>query len=314
MSPGSPQSAKRILFFGSPPIALPSLEALLESGHEVIGVVTGPDRPAGRGMDLRPSAVKSAATSRNLPVLQPPTLRTSEAQSALAAMAADVYVVVAYGLILPAEVLDLPALGCVNVHFSLLPRHRGAAPVQWAILEGDEVTGVSIMNMDVGLDTGPVLKTVELAIGENETAGELEERLSSVGAKALVEVIDSLETIEPQPQPDEGATYAAKLSGADARIDWALPAQSIRNLVHGLNPRPGAWTTLGARRVKILRVGVSDAELAGAPGALEISRSGVRVITGTAALELIELQPQGKPRMRAVDFARGIKTPDPRFE
>lgn len=305
--------SKRILFFGSPPVAVESLRALVDSRHEVVGVVTGPDRPAGRGMDLKPSSVKAAALELGIEVLQPDTLRSEEAQQTLAAAQADVFAVVAYGLILPAEVLSIPRMGCINVHFSLLPRHRGAAPVQWAIIEGDAETGVSIMRMDPGLDTGPVLKTVAEPIGHDDTAGQLAERLSQIGASALVEVIDDLESLRAVPQPDSGATYASKLTSRDAQIDWSRPAVRIKDLVRALNPRPGAWTLLEGRRLKIWRVRVTGRPSEGPAGSLVVDKASVEVSTADGTVELLEVQPEGKARMTALDFARGQRLDAGRF-
>lgn len=299
-------TSKKALFFGSPEVAVVSLRALIDSRHEVVGVVTGPDRPAGRGMKLKPSPVKEAATSLGLPVLQPASLRTPEVHAEMASLGADAFVVVAYGLILPVEVLEMPRLGCVNVHFSLLPRHRGAAPVQWAIIEGDTETGVSIMRMDAGLDTGPVLRTVVERIDPDETAGELTGRLAAIGARALVEVIDELEHLPAQPQPDEGATYAAKLSSEQARIDWSESAVRIKNLVRALQPHPGAWTELNGRRLKVLAAQTTERASEGPPGqVVMVGKSWLGVNTADGVVELLEVQPEGKPRMSAADFARG---------
>ncbi|MEX2587037.1 MAG: methionyl-tRNA formyltransferase [Actinomycetota bacterium] len=315
MTPAAdPVEGKKVLFFGSPQIAVDALRALVDSRHEVVGVVTGPDRPAGRGMQIQPSSVKAAAVESGIEVLQPDTLRSAEAQAALAGMGADLFAVVAYGLILPVEVLDTPPLGCINVHFSLLPRHRGAAPVQWAIIEGDAETGVSIMQMDPGLDTGPVLKTVIEPIGDEETAGELADRLAKIGAKALVEVVDDLENLEAVPQADRGATYAAKLTGRDAEIDWSQPAVRIKDLVRALNPRPGAWTRFNGRRLKVLRTRVVDRPSQEPPGTLTVGKVSVEVDTQSHLLELLEVQPEGKARMAAVDFFRGQHLTRGRFD
>ncbi|HYN98916.1 MAG TPA: methionyl-tRNA formyltransferase, partial [Actinomycetota bacterium] len=201
---GGSTLARRVAFFGTPGIAVPTLQALIDSGHEVVGVVTAPDKPRGRGMNLQPSEVKALAVANDIPVLQPPTLRSEEAQAALRDLGADVFVVVAYGLILPKAVLDIPPLGCVNVHFSLLPRWRGAAPVQWAILEGDASSGVAIMQMDPGMDTGPVLEMVEEPISPEDTSGTLADRLAVLGAKLIPDVVGRLHEITPSVQPEEG--------------------------------------------------------------------------------------------------------------
>jgi methionyl-tRNA formyltransferase len=280
----------------------------MNSAHEVVAVVTTPDKPKGRGMKVQTSPVKAAALEAGLPVLQPPTLRSPEVQESLAALGADVFVVVAYGLILPTEVLAIPPLGCVNVHFSLLPLFRGAAPVQWAILEGHRTTGVAIMKMDPGLDTGPVLRMVEEPVEPEDDAGSLADRLSHLGAKVLVEVLDRLEEIEPVPQPDSGSSYASKLSNDDARIDWSLPAASINNRIRAFSPRPGAWSLLNGKRLKILRARVLDGT-GSDPGTLAITpEGGLRIDAGTGSLELEEVQPEGRSRMTAQEFVRGHRT------
>ena len=259
-------------------------------------------------MDLQPSPVKAASHALGIPVLQPRTLRNEEVQKDLAAQGADVFVVVAYGLILPPEVLDTPPLGCVNVHFSLLPLLRGAAPVQWALLEGHAKTGVSIMQMDPGLDTGPVLEMVEEPIRPDDDSGTLAQRLSAVGASVLADVIGRLEDIEPVPQPETGSTYAAKLSSEDARLDWALPARVIWNRVRAFAPKPGAWTTWNGKRLKILKARHMD-EAAGEPGVVELADRNrtLRVGTGEGVLELVEVQPEGRSRMSAEEFVRGYR-------
>lgn len=270
-------------------------------------VVTAPDKPKGRGMKVRPSPVKEEALASRIRVLQPPTLRKPEVQEQLAALGADVFVVVAYGLILPQGVLDIPPLGCINVHFSLLPLLRGAAPVQWALLEGHTKTGVAIMEMEAGLDTGPVLRMVEEPIRPEDDAGSLGERLSQLGADLLVDVLDRLEEIEPAPQPETGSTYASKLSNDDARIDWTAPAASVLNRIRAFAPRPGAWTLFNGRRLKILRARLSD-EGGGEPGSLEVTpEGGLRASAGERSVELLEVQPEGKSRMGTPEFVRGYR-------
>lgn len=255
-------------------------------------------------MKLHPSEVKAAAVEAGIPVLQPPTLRTDAAQAALRELGADVFVVVAYGLILPKAVLDIPPLGCVNVHFSLLPRWRGAAPVQWAILEGDAESGVAIMQMDPGLDTGPVYEMVPEPIRRDDTSGTLSDRLAQLGAGILPGILDRIDGLTPTPQADEGVTYASKLTPEDARIDWSMPAEAIRNRIRAFNPRPGAWTTTGGRRLKIWEA--EPAERSGlVPGQVKVE--GDRLVAGTAtvpvSLEIV--QPEGKGRMAAPEYLRG---------
>jgi methionyl-tRNA formyltransferase len=255
-------------------------------------------------MKLQPSEVKALAVTHGIPVLQPPTLRTEEAQAALRGLEADVFVVVAYGLILPRAVLDIPPLGCVNVHFSLLPRWRGAAPVQWAILEGDASSGVAIMQMDPGMDTGPVLEMVEEPISPDDTSGTLADRLAILGAKLIPEIVGRLHEITPIPQPEEGVTLASKLTPEHAHIDWTLPADKIRNRIRAFNPRPGAWTTLNGRRLKIWQAQHVDDE-SSAPGTLWDRDGELTVQTGTQQLRLLEVQPEGKARMTGAEFIRG---------
>jgi methionyl-tRNA formyltransferase len=258
-------------------------------------------------MNVQPSPVKVAAGDAGIPVVQPATLRSPEAQDALAGLGADVFVVVAYGLILPPAVLQIPPLGCINVHFSLLPRFRGAAPVQWAILEGDTRTGVSIMQMDAGLDTGPVLQMIEEPIKEEDDAGSIAERLSHRGARILVEVLDRLEELEAEAQPEAGSTYASKLTSEDAHIDWSVPASSILNRIRAFSPRPGAWSVLNGKRLKILKARLADRG-DGSSGVLSVtSEGGLRVGAGEGALELEQVQPEGRSRMTAAEFVRGYR-------
>jgi methionyl-tRNA formyltransferase len=300
------------VFFGTPDIAVPTLRALVDSHHEVAGVVTAPDRPKGRGMNLQPSEVKAAAVEAGLPVLQPRTLRSEEAQAELRELNADVFVVAAYGLILPAAVLEIPPLGCVNVHFSLLPRWRGAAPVQWAVLEGDAESGVAIMQMDPGLDTGPVLEMVPEPIRPDDTAGTLAARLADLGARLVLQVLDRLEEIEPLEQPEDGVTYASKLTPEDARIDWSMPAGAIRNRIRAFNPRPGAWTSLNGKRLKIWSAELADSPSAEPAGTLRAEGESLVAQTGGGKLRLLEVQPEGKSRMSAAEFVRGYGKDLPR--
>jgi len=296
------------VFLGTPEAAVPSLEALLDSGHRVLAVATAPDRPKGRGMELAASPVKERAQAAGIPVLQPPSLRKPEAQAELAALGADVFVVCAYGLILPPAVLDQPRLGCVNVHFSLLPAFRGAAPVAAALLAGVPVSGVTIMQMDPGLDTGPILDTVEEPVRPDDDTGSLEARLAVAGADLLVSVLDRLEagTIGARPQDGSQASYAGKVTPEDARIDWDQPGASIVNRVRAFNPRPGAWTTLDGRRLKVWRARVAEESGGGAPGSFAGGSDGSLVVaTGDGALTLEEVQPEGGRRMPGADFLRG---------
>jgi methionyl-tRNA formyltransferase len=296
----------RVAFAGTPPFAATALEALVASGHEVAMVLTQPDRPAGRGMRLTPSAVSQAAQSRGLPVAKYATLRDSAAQSTLREARLDVMVVAAYGLLLPPEVLGIPVHGCINIHASLLPRWRGAAPIQRAILAGDQRTGVSIMQMDAGLDTGPVLLEEEIEIGPSDTTGSLTHVLARLGAQAMVQALSRLHELHPRPQDSALATHAAKVTRAEAAIDWTQPNDAIDRRVRAYNPAPGAETRLGEEVLKIWEA----APIAGSgrPGEIIVCNGQhVVVACGRGALELRRLQrPGGKP-VSAVELARGSR-------
>ncbi|MGY2461041.1 methionyl-tRNA formyltransferase [Vreelandella sulfidaeris] len=255
-------SRLRVVFAGTPEFAASSLATLLESQHEVVAVYTQPDRPAGRGRKLSPSPVKQLALEHGLPVYQPQTLKAPAEQAELAALNADIMVVVAYGLLLPQAVLDIPRLGCVNVHASLLPRWRGAAPIQRAIEAGDSVSGVTIMQMDAGLDTGAMLSEVRTPITPRTTGGDLHDRLAIQGANALINTLDALATdsVHATPQPDAGVTYAAKLSKAEAELDFHQPAQQLANKIRAFNPWPVAWCALGDDRLRLLMANAEEGE------------------------------------------------------
>ncbi|MBI4160948.1 MAG: methionyl-tRNA formyltransferase [Acidobacteria bacterium] len=300
----------RIVFMGTPAFSVPSLESLLRSGHEVAAVYTRADRPRGRGLRLAASPVKRFAAVRGLTVLQPESLRPPEVPERMRLSAPDLIVVVAYGRILPEAMLRIPRYGAVNVHASLLPRHRGAAPIPWAILAGDRETGVTTMQMDPGMDTGPVLLQRRCAIGAAETAGELSARLAALGAELLMETLDGIGrgTLRPLPQDPEGATYAPRLRPENARIDWGEGAGPIDRRVRAMNPAPGAFTRLGGLRLKIWRVrplppGPDSTD----PGTvLGVSGEGWRVgCGGSGRLEILELQPEGGSRMNPAAFGRG---------
>lgn len=299
----------RIVFLGTPNWAVPSLEILLTSHHDIVAVVTNPDRPAGRGYEMHAPPVKERALAAALPVLQPESARDRGFAAWFAAQEPDVAVVVAYGKILPASVLDLAPHGFLNVHFSLLPSYRGAAPVQRAVMDGLEETGVTIMRLTPGMDEGPVLASRTVPIDADETAGALGERLAREGAELLGQVIDPYlkGELEPQEQDHERATYAPKISTEEARIDWSVSAEEIRNKVRGLNPAPGAWTTLGGTRMKIHGVELSERASA-APGTLEIDDRGELLVgTGGGGLILKEVQVAGKRRMTGAELARGLR-------
>ena len=294
----------RILFAGTPPFAAAALDALADAGHDIALVLTQPDRPAGRGMKLVASAVKQAALARNLPVYQPASLKTPETHDPLAAAGADVMVVAAYGLILPQAVLDLPRLGCLNIHASLLPRWRGAAPIQRAILAGDAETGITIMQMDAGLDTGAMLSKTVVPIRDTDTAASLHDTLAAVGADAIVAALANYAALVPQAQDDSLATYAAKLSKEEARLDWRQPAALLARAVRAYHPVPGAWTLLDGEPLKIWAARAVAG--AGEPGTvLRADAEQLLVACGEGALALQEIQPAGSKRMAPAAFLAG---------
>ena len=308
----------RIAFAGTPQFALPALRALLASRHQVVGVLTQPDRPAGRGRELRAPPIKLLATEHGLPVAQPATLKTAEGRAALHGWAPELMVVVAYGLILPKPVLMLPRMGCLNIHGSLLPRWRGAAPIQRAVLAGDAETGISIMQLDEGLDTGPVLLERRRPIGLHDTAGDLHDALAELGAAALLEAIDGLVTGEllPRAQPAEGVTHAAKIEKSEARIDWSATATQIDRRIRAFNPWPVAETRLAGEGLRLLRSSVADAQAReAAPGTvLGLADDGLRVACGAGVIAISELQRAGKRPVSARDFANAVRLAGLRFE
>jgi methionyl-tRNA formyltransferase len=297
----------RLIFAGTPEFAARALAALLDAGHDVALVLTRPDRPAGRGLRLAPSAVKALALKRGLDVCQPTSLQDEETRVRLGASGADAMVVAAYGLILPESVLNITRLGAINIHASLLPRWRGAAPIQRAILAGDPLTGISIMQMDRGLDTGPVLAAESLAIAAEDTSASLHDRLAALGARLIVTALAQLERgqLSPRPQAAAGASYAAKITKAEAGIDWSEAAPVIERKVRAFNPLPGATTMIRGVGLKIWRAGVSAAE--GTPGTiLEAGATGIVVACGTKALCVLELQRAGGKRLAAAQFLAGF--------
>lgn len=308
----------RIAFAGTPQFALPALRALLASRHRVVGVLTQPDRPAGRGRELRASPIKLLALEHGLALAQPASLKTAEGRAVLHGWAPELLVVVAYGLILPPAVLLMPRMGCLNIHGSLLPRWRGAAPIQRALLAGDAETGISIMQLDEGLDTGPVLLERRRPIGLRDTAGDLHDALSELGAAALLEAIDGLSTGEllPRAQPAEGVTYAAKIEKSEARIDWNASAAQIDRQIRAFNPWPVAETRLAGEALRLLRSGVADAQACeAAPGTvLGVAEDGLRVACGEGVLAVNELQRAGKRPVSARDFANAVRLAGLRFE
>ncbi|WP_106745281.1 methionyl-tRNA formyltransferase [Yoonia maritima] len=290
----------RVVFMGTPDFSVPVLDALVDAGHVVVAVYCQPPRPAGRGKKDRPSPVQQRAEALGLTVRYPVSLKTPEAQQEFAALNADIAVVVAYGLILPQVVLDAPRHGCLNIHASLLPRWRGAAPIHRAIMAGDAQTGVCIMQMEAGLDTGPVLLREAFDIGVEETTGELHDRLSALGADLIVQALDQLDQLSPQVQPEDGVTYAAKIDKAEARVDWTQPAEVVDRLIRGLSPFPGAWCDVAGERVKLLgsRTVPGNAE----PGTV---LDGFTIACGAGAVEITRAQRQGKKAMSAEDVLRG---------
>jgi methionyl-tRNA formyltransferase len=293
----------RLVFMGTPDFAVPTLVELIGRGYDVAAVYTRAPKPAGRGMAPQPSPVERAARQFGLPVVTPTSLKTDEAQAAFAAHGADAAVVVAYGLILPRAVLDAMPLRCFNVHASLLPRWRGAAPINRAVMAGDADTGVTIMRMNEGLDTGDIAMVERFAIGPDMTAGELHDALAPLGADLMLRALGALERggLQLTPQPADGVVYAAKIAKAETRIDWARPAAEVHNHIRGLSPFPGAWFELGGVRIKVLRTTRADGH--GRPGTLLDDR--LTIACGEGAVRILDLQRAGKQPMRAEEFLRG---------
>ena len=295
---------------GTPAFACPILKALLVRPDPVVGVVCQPDRPRGRGLAVTPPEVKRLALARGLPVLQPERVRDAAFQDALRALAPDLIVVAAYGKILPRAILDLPSRGCINVHASLLPRHRGAAPIPWAILAGDSVTGVTIMAMNEEMDAGDMLLTRETPIVPSDTGGMLTDRLARLGAEAITEAIDGLQasTLPYVPQPPVGITFAPRIERAQGRLDWSRTAEELERRVRALAPAPSAFTSVAGKRLKIHQAALAPGQ--GDPGrVLGASPEGILVAAGTGALRLLEVQPEGRRRMRAAEFVAGHPLP-----
>lgn len=313
----------KIVFMGTPDFAVPTIKALVQAGHDVELVVSQPDRPVGRGLETKPTPIKKVAQDLGLAVVQPETLKDPEIRERLETISPEAIVVAAYGKILPKWLLDLPKEGCLNVHGSILPAYRGAAPIQRALMDGVEETGITIMRMDEGMDTGDMLLVRKLPVGPDETAGELTLRMAEAGAKAMVETLDklSLGELEVTPQDSTKATYAPKVEKEDAAIDWSASCVKIKNLVRAMNPSPGAYTTMNDRRVKILKVKAVDVaeyldrDTRGTPAtgwrvapglvvALDADLGPI-VACGDGALALVELQPAGKRAMSGAEFTRG---------
>lgn len=293
----------RIVFMGSPDFAVPSLNALSEAGHEIVATYSQPARPSGRGKTKRKTAVHRRAEELGIEVRTPKTLRNEEEQARFRSLDADLAIVAAYGLILPKPILEAPKNGCINIHASLLPRWRGAAPIQRAILAGDEVTGVTIMQMDEGLDTGATLLKRELAI-DGKNSGQVTEELANLGAMAIIEYLN--DPPSPEPQPEDGVTYAAKIDKAEARIDWATPTQEIIRQVRAFNPAPGAWFEANGERIKLLEAAVSR-EAGGRPGA--VLDEHLNIATGDGSLRVLRVQRAGRSPMAADELLRGFIIP-----
>ncbi|WP_442773254.1 methionyl-tRNA formyltransferase [Paenirhodobacter enshiensis] len=294
----------RVVFMGTPEFSVPVLRALA-AHHEVVAVYSQPPRPAGRGKKERPSPVHQTALDLGLEVRTPLNFRSDEARADFAALKADIAVVVAYGLILPQAVLDAPAKGCLNIHASLLPRWRGAAPIHRAIMAGDAETGVCIMRMEAGLDTGPVLLRAATPIAATDTTGDLHDRLSGMGARMILDALDHIDGLIPVPQPDAGVTYASKIDKAEAHVDWTRPATDLIRHINGLSPFPGAWTMIGPERIKLLRA--APASGAGTPGQV---LTGFTIACGEGALEILEAQREGKRPMPAAEVLKGLHLPE----
>ena len=300
----------RIVFMGTPDFAVGALEALVEAGHEVAAVVTQPDKPKGRGKEMQQTPVKVCALKHNIEVFQPAKIRTPEAVEVLRGYSADLFVVAAFGQILSKEILDMPKFGCVNIHASLLPKYRGAAPIQWAILDGEKETGVTIMQMNEGLDTGDMLTKVIVPIEDNDTGESLFDKLAEAGAKLLVETIPQIEagTLTPEPQEDSLSTYAKMIKKEMGLIDWKKEAVVLERLVRGMNSWPSAYTHFNGKTLKIWEAAVETSESAADPGTVvEVTRNSIKVQTGQDLLVLKQIQLEGKKRMDVAAFLLGYK-------
>lgn len=294
----------RVIFMGTPEFSVPVLEALVAAGHEIAAVYSQPPRPAGRGKKDRPSPVHQKALELGLEVRTPVSLKAVQEQDEFAALKADIAVVVAYGLILPQVILDAPKMGCLNIHASLLPRWRGAAPIHRAIMAGDSQTGICIMQMDAGLDTGAVLLRETTAIGTEETTAKLHDRLCEMGARLIVTALEELPKLQASAQPDVGVTYAAKIDKSESRIDWGQSAQEVDRKIRGLSPFPGAWCDIKGERLKLLASRVVKGD---APAGTVLD--GMTIACGSDAIEILMAQRQGKKPMAPEDILRGLELP-----
>jgi methionyl-tRNA formyltransferase len=298
----------KVIYMGTPDFAVPALRAIA-ARHDVLAVYSQPPRPAGRGQKERPTAVAQAAAALGLPVRTPATLRDPAVRDAFAALHADIAVVAAYGLILPQPVLNAPRHGCLNIHASLLPRWRGAAPIHRAILSGDPESGVTIMRMEAGLDTGPMLLSRATRIAADDTTGTLHDRLAAIGADLILDALDRIDSLTPAPQPAAGVTYAAKIDKAEARIDWTVPAIAVARQINALSPFPGAWCLAGTERLKLLQArAISGEAPRKAPPGTHLG--GLAIACGTGAIQITRAQREGRRPMSASDILRGWTLPD----
>lgn len=315
MKPERMKNKMRIVFMGTPDFSVPTLEALIKGGHEVAAVVTQPDKPKGRGKSVLMTPVKEKALEYSIPVFQPVKVRDPEFIEILEGLAPDVIVVVAFGQILPAKILNLPKYGCVNVHASLLPKYRGAAPIQWAVIDGEPVSGVTTMLMDEGLDTGDMLETKEIVLDEKETGGSLFDKLSLLGGELILSTLEKLEnkTAVRTPQGETDTCYAKMLKKSMGEIDWAMGAVKIERLIRGLNPWPSAYTFLNGKTVKIWAADVVSMPQTGNPGRVTVTKESLLVETGDGFLSVKELQLEGKKRMETAAFLRGFQVEDGSF-
>ena len=300
----------KVIYMGTPDFSVGALEAIIKAGHEVVLVVTQPDKPKGRGKAMQASPVKECALSHGIEVFQPTKIRESENVEYLRKFGADIFVVAAFGQILPKSILDMPKSGCVNIHASLLPKYRGAAPIQWAVINGDEVTGVTTMLMNEGIDTGDMIAKKQVRLAEDETGGSLFDRLADTGAELIVETMKMLEegTAEFTPQNSEEATHTSMISKELGSIEWSKPAAEIERLIRGLNPWPSAYTRLKGKTFKIWKAQVVEVSSSDKPGTIiKIGKDELLVQTGEGALSLIEVQLEGKKRMDVASFLRGCQ-------
>ena len=302
----------KIVFMGTPDFAVPTLESLMKGGHEVIAAVTQPDKPKGRGKAVLMTPVKEKALEYDIPVYQPVKARDPEFIALLEEMNPDCIVVVAFGQILPKAILDIPKYGCINVHASLLPKYRGAAPIQWAVIDGEEKSGVTTMLMDEGLDTGDMLEKIEYVLDENETGGSLFDKLSTLGGELILSTLEKIEdgTITRTPQGESVTSYAKMLQKSMGKIDWSMEAVKIERLIRGLNPWPSAYTSLKGKTVKIWAAKVEEGQTTGNPGRVTVTKDKLLVETGEGFLSITELQLEGKKRMETAAFLRGFTVED----